>query len=101
MKPIASSATAGTKPGEARVTSTPTSDAAATSMLRISTAQRTMARSFGSCGKISPLPSVTRSATMMSTSCAAATSPAASSASSPSCSLTSAMRLQAVQARSP
>ena len=46
MKPIASSATAGTKPGEARVTSTPASEAAATSMLRISTAQRTHRAQF-------------------------------------------------------
>ena len=40
MKPSASSATDWTKPGPARVTSTPAADAASTSMLRISTAQR-------------------------------------------------------------
>ena len=41
-------------------------------MLRISTAQRTNARSFGSRGKISLGPAVSRSATMISTSRAAA-----------------------------
>src|SRR5216683_2766463 len=52
MKPSASSATDGTKPGPARVTSTPAAEAASTSMLRISTAQRTNARSFGRPAKI-------------------------------------------------
>ncbi len=42
--------------GLACVTSTPAADAAATSMLRISTAQRTKARSFGRRGNISPRP---------------------------------------------
>ena len=56
MKPSASSATDWTKPGPACVTSTPAADAASTSMLRISTAQRTKARSFGSRGKISLRP---------------------------------------------
>ncbi len=51
MKPSASSATDCTKPALACVTSTPAADAAATSMLRMSTAQRTKARSFGRRGK--------------------------------------------------
>ena len=46
MKPSASSATDWTKPGPARVTRTPAAEAASTSMLRISTAQRTKARKF-------------------------------------------------------
>ena len=68
--------------GSGRVTSTPAADAASTSMLRISTAQRTKARSFGSSGNISRGPAVSRSATMISTSPAASIRPAASSASS-------------------
>ena len=47
MKPTASSLTDCIKPGLARVTSTPALEAASTSILRMSTAQRTIARSFG------------------------------------------------------
>jgi hypothetical protein len=48
------SATAGTKPALACVTSTPARLAAATSTLRMSTAQRTKATSSGRLAKISP-----------------------------------------------
>ena len=58
--PTASSATASMKPGLARVTSTPAADAAPTSMLRMSTAQRTKATRSGSFAKISAGPSVWR-----------------------------------------
>jgi hypothetical protein len=101
MKPSASSATDWTKPGPARVTNTPAAEAASTSMLRISTAQRTKARKFGSAGNISPGPAVSRSATMISTSRAASIRPAASSASFASCSFTSAMACSPLRLRSP
>ena len=47
IKPTASSATASTKPGLARVTRTPFAEAAPTSTLRMSTAQRTKATELG------------------------------------------------------
>ena len=58
--PTASSATESMKPGLARVTSTPAADAAATSMLRMSTAQRTKATRSGRLSKIAAGPSVWR-----------------------------------------
>jgi hypothetical protein len=101
MKPMASSATDRTKPGPARVTRTPAAEAAPTSTLRISTAQRTKARKFGSFGNISPGPAVSRSATMISTSRAASMRPAASSASLASCSFTDAMSCSPFRLHSP
>jgi hypothetical protein len=89
MKPTASSLTDGTKPGLARVTRTPALDAASTSMLRMSTAQRTMARSFGKLANTSAGTAVRRSATIRSASRAAPINAAGSSDSSDSCSSTS------------
>ena len=66
MKPTASSLTDWTKPGLARVTSTPAFDAASTSMLRMSTAQRTIARRFGRLANTSAGAAVSRSATIRS-----------------------------------
>ena len=65
MKPTASSATASTKPALARVTSTPLAEAAPTSTLRMSTAQRTKATRSGSCSNTAAGPSVMRSETMI------------------------------------
>ena len=55
-KPSASSVTEATKPGPARVTSTPAADAASTSTLRMSTAQRDEGAQFRQFCKNLPSP---------------------------------------------
>ena len=86
MKPTTSSTTDGTKPGPARVTSTPALVAAGTSTLLMSTATRTNADNRGSPANTAAGPAVMRSATITRASPAAATSRAGSSGASPSCS---------------
>ena len=79
MRPMISSHTAGTKPGEARVTSTPAAEAATTSTVRISTALRTKATRPGSAWNSAAGPGTARSATMTRTPRAASISASPSS----------------------
>ena len=101
MKPIPTSVTLSTKPGVARVTSTPAALAAGTSMVLISTATRRKATRSGAAAKVSALPGVARSATIAWQPRAASASAAPVSTVVPGLRTTSACSCSAASARSP